>query len=210
MAGRQDRRRERTRTKLVDATHAVMAAKGVEATTIADITEAADVGFGTFYNYFESKDEALSAVVADVVEHLGAALDHLTAPMDDPAEVLAVSVRHTVAMAETDPVWAWFIVRVGLAGEHMGRALGPRLARDVRTGIDSGRFTVADPATATFAIGGAVQAVMRARLEGAAPEAAATAVAIHVLQMVGVPSRQARRIAAKPLPRLDQPEEETA
>jgi hypothetical protein len=35
----------------------------------------------------------------------------------DPAECVAAGVMHTVAMAEHDPFWAWFMVRAGF-GEH--------------------------------------------------------------------------------------------
>ena len=34
---------------------------GFEATTIADIAEAADLGFGTFYRYFPDKEAVLEA-----------------------------------------------------------------------------------------------------------------------------------------------------
>ena len=70
-APRQERRKATTRAKLVDATRRVVADKGVEATTIAHITEAADVGFGTFYLHFGSKDAAIEAVVGELVEEVG-------------------------------------------------------------------------------------------------------------------------------------------
>ncbi|MGZ5311085.1 MAG: helix-turn-helix domain-containing protein, partial [Solirubrobacterales bacterium] len=56
-AGRQQRRRERTRGRLLEAARDLFAEQGVEATTIAAIAERADVGFGSFYNHFESKDQ---------------------------------------------------------------------------------------------------------------------------------------------------------
>ena len=68
---RQERRQATTRAKLVDATRRVVADQGVEATTIAHITEAADVGFGTFYLHFDSKEAAIEAVIAELVEEVG-------------------------------------------------------------------------------------------------------------------------------------------
>ena len=62
------RRREQTREKLVAAAWRVMARKGVDATAIAEITEAADVAFGSFYNHFASKEAIVEAVAAGVVE----------------------------------------------------------------------------------------------------------------------------------------------
>ena len=37
--------------------------RGFEATTIAEIAEAADLGFGTFYRYFPDKEAVLEAVL---------------------------------------------------------------------------------------------------------------------------------------------------
>ena len=60
---RVDRRRRRNREALLRAARRLMAERGFEGTTIADITEAADLGFGTFYLYFQSKEDVLRAVL---------------------------------------------------------------------------------------------------------------------------------------------------
>jgi AcrR family transcriptional regulator len=60
---RQDRRRAVTRDKLLEAAKRLLATKGFHATKIADIAEAADVGTGTFYLHFPTKD----ALFADLV-----------------------------------------------------------------------------------------------------------------------------------------------
>ncbi len=58
-AGRRQRRREETRDRIYQAALRLLAERGYNATTIEAITEAADVGKGTFFNYFESKDHVL-------------------------------------------------------------------------------------------------------------------------------------------------------
>ena len=59
--GRRARRGEETREKLFRAALDLFARKGFTETTVEDITEAADVGKGTFFNYFPSKDHILLA-----------------------------------------------------------------------------------------------------------------------------------------------------
>ena len=59
---RRDRRRAEIREKLIKAALSLFQTRGLEATTIGDITEAADLGKGTFYNYFRSKNEIALAV----------------------------------------------------------------------------------------------------------------------------------------------------
>src|ERR1700719_4234196 len=59
--GRRERRSVETRERLFRAALDLFARKGFTETTVEDITEAADVGKGTFFNYFPSKDHILLA-----------------------------------------------------------------------------------------------------------------------------------------------------
>jgi AcrR family transcriptional regulator len=180
-----------------------MARKGIDATSIQEITDTADVGFGSFYNHFASKDAIAGAVMEEAIETFGAAADRLAETIDDPAEVLAASVRHAVARAASDEAWGWFLVRTALARSGGLRAgLGRRLARDVRIGITRRRFKVDDPAVATLAAGGAILAVIAGRLHGDVGDDAGSRAAATVLRLLGLPAGEARRIAGRPLPTL--------
>jgi AcrR family transcriptional regulator len=59
--GRRQRRSAELRERLFRAALELFARKGFAETTVEDITEAADVGKGTFFNYFPSKDHILLA-----------------------------------------------------------------------------------------------------------------------------------------------------
>lgn len=61
--GRRERRTAETRERLFRAALDLFARKGFTETTVEDITETADVGKGTFFNYFPSKDHVLLAFV---------------------------------------------------------------------------------------------------------------------------------------------------
>lgn len=63
--GRRERRATETRVKLFRCALSLIAEKGLENVTVEDITEAADVGKGTFFNYFETKDHVLG-VMAEI------------------------------------------------------------------------------------------------------------------------------------------------
>src|SRR5258708_28224344 len=58
---RRERRSAELRERLFRAALALFAKKGYAETTVEDITEAADVGKGTFFNYFRSKEHILMA-----------------------------------------------------------------------------------------------------------------------------------------------------
>jgi AcrR family transcriptional regulator len=63
--GRRERRAAETRLRLFRSALQLFADRGFSNVTVGDITEAADVGKGTFFNYFESKDHVLG-VLAEV------------------------------------------------------------------------------------------------------------------------------------------------
>ncbi|HYL84790.1 MAG TPA: TetR/AcrR family transcriptional regulator [Candidatus Angelobacter sp.] len=60
-SGRRQRRSAEIRERLFRAALQLFGQKGFGETTVEDITEAADVGKGTFFNYFPSKDHILLA-----------------------------------------------------------------------------------------------------------------------------------------------------
>lgn len=57
--GRRAKRSEETRERIFRAALRLFAERGFNATTIEAITTAADVGKGTFFNYFENKESVL-------------------------------------------------------------------------------------------------------------------------------------------------------
>ncbi len=63
--GRRERRAEETRVRLFRCALRLIAERGYANVTVEDITELADVGKGTFFNYFETKDHVLG-VMAEI------------------------------------------------------------------------------------------------------------------------------------------------
>src|ERR1700690_2407134 len=77
--GRRERRAAETRLRLFRCALQLIAERGFSNVTVEEITEAADVGKGTFFNYFESKDHVLG-VMAEIqlgkVREAAALVDH--------------------------------------------------------------------------------------------------------------------------------------
>lgn len=60
--GRRQRRATETRIRLFRCALALFAKRGFPNVTVEEITEAADVGKGTFFNYFDSKEHVLGVM----------------------------------------------------------------------------------------------------------------------------------------------------
>jgi AcrR family transcriptional regulator len=164
--GRQARRREQTRRRLLDAARTLFAQQGLESTRINEITEQADVGFGSFYTYFESKEAIVRVVLEEVAVTAGATIERLTADLEDPAEVVAVAHCSFVLAAASDPELAWLFVRMEATHEIAQAVLRPYAERNLQSGIDAGRLSVDDVDVALLSSGGALLGVMRGVLLG--------------------------------------------
>jgi AcrR family transcriptional regulator len=197
---RHARRRERTRTQLVDAARRLFARQGIDNTRINEITDEADVGFGSFYNHFESKEAIVEAVLAEAVAAQGEAIDAATAELDDPAEVVSAAHRSLLNLARRHPDWGWLVVRLDLSLSL--RSLGPFAQRDLERGIKTGRFQVPNKRVALLAAGGALLGVMRDVLDGQAPRDADRHHAEGVLRMFGLTAADAAEVARRPLPKV--------
>ncbi len=57
MAGRREKKKKIAREKILKAALDIFEHKGFEKASISEIAEQADLGVGTVYNYFKSKDE---------------------------------------------------------------------------------------------------------------------------------------------------------
>ena len=158
------RRKLQTRERLLDAALALMSNKGMEGVAINEITDKADVGFGSFYNHFESKEAIYSVLIDTFFEEFADALEESIASLADPAEIIAASIRHTLRRAAGDPVWCRFLLREGLSAHALTRGLGRRLLRDIESGVASGRFAVADITMCFLAVGGMVLTAITAQL----------------------------------------------
>ncbi|MEJ2205122.1 MAG: TetR family transcriptional regulator [Gemmatimonadota bacterium] len=109
--GRRQRRRDRTRHALMQAALRLFAERGYDATTIEDITDAADVAPRTFFHYFASKDEVLFGGQDDrreaLIQRFGEEVEH------QPVEVALQNALLTIVDAfEDDP--GFFLKRAQL------------------------------------------------------------------------------------------------
>lgn len=157
---RGTRRKRKTRQKLLDAALHLMAENGMEGVSINQITEAADVGFGSFYNHFPSKDAIYETLQKEIFGQFGDAIDAQIALIEDPAEKISIGLRHTMLRAKQNPDWAKFLILEGFSVKALSSGMAVRLARDVALGMQSGRFRKNDPELQILSIGATTLACM--------------------------------------------------
>jgi len=130
--GRRQRRAAETRVRLFRCALQLFARRGYPNVTVEDITEAADVGKGTFFNYFESKDHVLG-VMAEI--QLGKVKEALT--LAEAGEQTICSVLHHLFLRSAEepgrsPGLARALLSSFLASEGVRRLMAQNLASEGR------------------------------------------------------------------------------
>lgn len=77
--GRRERKKMLSRKAILHAAVEQFSRKGFKETSVADIMNAADLGIGTFYNYFQSKEEILVQLMQEMVREIAEAINALRA-----------------------------------------------------------------------------------------------------------------------------------
>jgi len=152
--------RERRRQALINAALAVFAAKGVAATSVDDIVRAAGVAKGTFYLYFTTKDEIVSAVAQRIAESVADRIEVLAMARDrSPIERMVAfgSAVREIGPHEADLIEVFHrpenrAIHDRLT-ERTTAQLRPTMAAIIADGIERGLFRPQDPTrAATFVL----------------------------------------------------------
>jgi AcrR family transcriptional regulator len=199
---RLDRRKARTRQSLIDAAVRLIADGRGDRASIQEITDEADIGFGSFYNHFGSKEQLFQTATEEVLERWGQMIDASCVGLDDPARVFAVSLRLSGRLAWTHPEIAGFITGAGLRLLDTDRGLAPRALRDIEAGRAAGRFTVVNAQIALSAVAGGLLGLLRLHEHepAAVSESSVDELAEACLRLLGIRTAEARRLARLPLP----------
>lgn len=156
--------RDARRAGLVSAAATLFRERGVQSTTVSDIVKAVGVAQGTFYLYFDSKDDVVLAVAERVGDALLEGVEQAVATPDSPAVEKLLALRDVFG----DPVLtadsAELIEILHSPGnrvihDRLADHLTPRLVaiveRIVEQGVDEGVFAVSDVHVAAwFVLGG--------------------------------------------------------
>jgi len=125
---RLQRRRRETRARLLEAAEQVFVEKGYDSATLNQITEGADLGIGTFYNYFSGKRGIYNALIRRhylLMHERWLRRCRQGMPVE---KQLAASVRVSLECFEERPrLWRLFLVE----GPPMGEDDFLRLQADV-------------------------------------------------------------------------------
>ena len=156
--------RQARRAEIVSAAAAEFAEQGVACTAVSDIVKAAGVAQGTFYLYFESKDDVVLAVAELFGDALIGLIDEAVAAQSSSAVEKLLALGATLSESTTMADASELIDIMHLPGnraihDRLAEHLVPRLITIVESivaqGVAEGVFAVPDVAAAAwFVLGG--------------------------------------------------------
>jgi len=163
-APRTDRRKVRTRAALIAAGQELIRDGRDANASIQTITDLADVGFGSFYNHFATKDELFAAAIAAAMVDYLEWLDSRLPAGAEPAQRLYESVRLTGRLATELPLTAAVLARRFTLVEVSDDSLGARMRGDVSAALAAAEIALSanEIRILSLAALGAMQSVLAA------------------------------------------------
>lgn len=89
LINRRERKKLNSKKAIINAAVKLFLEKGYSETSIAEIMNEADLGIGTFYNYFQSKEEILQHFLAKIISETNKSFVSLSKESKTAAEILS-------------------------------------------------------------------------------------------------------------------------
>lgn len=193
------RKRERTRGELVAAAERLVAQRGLDALSIDEITEAADVAKGTFYTHFHDKDDLVAAIGRQIRLDLEDRITRMNHGVKNAGVRMANGLATVLEFAIRQPVRARAMMRLRPGSVNPDTPINAGIRADILIGQKAKVFHVPScDAAVVVTLGAMMSAVMRltesAHPVGNPHEFATDAIAV-ALAGLGMKPSEAQRLA---------------
>lgn len=190
----------RTKAALMAAGLRLLSQRPIDAVTVDDIVQAAEVGKGSFYNHFADREALARAISAQIRASIESAVTRSNAGVDDPARRLARAVCTYWRYALDEPEHAGVLVHIHTGHTSLTAPLNHGLVEDLETGLASGRFDIATVESGFLFVLGVTQLAL-VRIVQEPNQALAVSLSQQmcalVLRGLGVAAIEADQIAAQ-------------
>ncbi len=194
-----EQKRADTRLNLLQAAFEVLGHENRRDMQIEDLLAHAGMSRGTFYNYFESREDLFN-VLSFEFNH---GLDEALARSGDPPLWACQAIRIYLHRARQDRAWGWAMVNISMNGPKiLGDDTYRHGAVTLQAGIDSGDFKIDSLQIGMDLVMGTALAAILSILGGDAGPDHPEQIARSLLMSLGVTAARAERLSRLPLPPL--------
>lgn len=190
-------KRARTRARLLNSAVGIFADKGIDNTTILEITRSAGVANGTFYTHFRDKDELLASVGELLVQHVLDEMHETIDSIDHVPTKIAAGAQWILDRAARNPeVGSIMAQRLAAEGAFQTQSL-LRIRGDIVAGAAAGQLAVDDVDRASAFVNSVTMSALWMVIAGEEPEPVQLLAAETHLRMLGIPVAEARAFARR-------------
>lgn len=197
-AARPDRRRDRTRTALLQAGRSLFANRDVDGVSVDEIVDAAAVAKGSFYNHFSDKDVFAREIAASVRRDVEGLVEQANADLADPAACIARALCVFTRFAVEHRDSAQTLWRLNTGATMADAPINRGLVDIVQRGIDQKVFTQINIESGVLLVMGIIVITLRHvfedRLRTGTAEIAQQ-MAAGLLRSLGVPALKANKLS---------------
>lgn len=149
---RKAREREARKKQILAATRELLFAKGIQATSISQIAKRAELGVGTIYFYYQSKEEIYYSLQEEGLEILFGQIEAIGQSGQSPEEVLRATGMAYLDFSDThknyfDIINYFLATPTVILGQelktridHKGASILELIAGYIQAGVDQKRF----------------------------------------------------------------------
>lgn len=135
-------KKERTKNQLIRAAFRILSTKEAADVAISKFTEEAELANGTFYNYFQSKEELVNSVSLSLAEELVHRIETSFQSSETPTEKLAIGAMVFLKKAHNDRTWASALINIGITKPYISSTLLNFPKRDIQSIIKSNSLSL--------------------------------------------------------------------
>lgn len=188
-------RRARTRDDLLVAAQALLAVQTAGALGVRQITTAAGLAHGSFYNYYPS----VGALIDDLAQLIFASqltlVERLKTQFVGPASAFSAITRQTLRMVTDGPGYGRLLFDAGLPLDWFVSGMREAMKADIAVACQWGVFQVEDLDVTVSMLAGAITGAGIDLHRGVLKPKAIETVTARLLEMLGVGPEDARRFA---------------
>ena len=200
------KKRQKTHDQLVQTAVTMLADDSFSSSSILQIATTAGVSNGTFYNYFQSKDQLMEAAALSISEQMAWQLRRQFEGVEDPAQRVVIAAFTFMGRVLEDAEFGWALMRLAGTLPKMSEAIRSSVLMDVREGLEKGRFHFSSEVAAIDLVLGTLMSGIRTLLDGGQGREYMPAIAQISLVGLGMTQQQANDVVQRVVKRTERHE----
>jgi AcrR family transcriptional regulator len=192
-------KRERTRSALIDSAIQVIADKGFETASIKEITQAAGLANGTFYNHFTDREalarEAAAVVALEIAQEIAEEVNDV----DDGLDKVVISTDKVVDRAISAPTWGRVMIGAWHYLEDFPHDVSQIMRSDLKLAKRQGLISLTINQLLEHQLTALAVLSISQQIKNGRSKAVRLDTAAAILRLLGIPADEAKQRATKAL-----------